>query len=546
MKVYEALAEAFVAEGATDVFGLMGDGNMSWTAALVKHPTIQMYDVRHEAAALTMADGWSRAKGITGVCTVTCGPGLTQLATPLVVASRARTPIVIFAGEAPESYELQRLDQRRFAEAAETGFVRVNSPDGARDAVRNAFNQARLESRPVILSAPFDMQELEYEAFGEYVPSTSLGPEQRIEPDRTRLAEAVRIVTESSKPVIIAGRGALASGARESILRLGDRIGALFATTLLAKGLFGENDYAAGIAGVFATLGVTELFTQADCVIGIGASLNSFTLEDGYLFSNARFIQIDSQQQVIMGTGRSAESYLRADARTGVDALEAALAAQNFRSQGFRTPQTRQALQGEIDGAVFELDSGTVDPREAMSVLDETLPGEVGFVSGVGHFFSFAAMHMRKPRTPTLAAVQFGCIGQGLGTAMGAVVASKKPLALVEGDGSALMHIQELDTIARYNLPLLVVIANNEALGSEYYKLEVHGHDRALAQIATPNLAAVANGMGCRGREARTIADFRSAVEEFVAKPGPMLVDLHVSRTVMSVPYRRIHYGQTA
>src|SRR5262249_38017912 len=124
--------------------------------------------------------------------------------------------------------------------------------------------------------------------------------------------------------------------------------------------------------------------------------------------------------------------------------------------------------------------------------------------------------------------------------------ATQQPLVAVEGDTSILMHIQELDTAARYNLPLLVVVMNNEALGSEYYKLEVHGHDPMLGTLRTPNLAAVAEGFGCRGRRAATLDELKAAVEEFVANPGPMLIDLRVSRSVISVPYRRMFYGATA
>ena len=91
MKVYEAMAEAFAAEGTTAVFDLMGDANMYWLNALAGRG-VAIYDVRHEGAGLAMADGWARVTGEPGVCSTTSGPGTAQLATTLVVASRARTP----------------------------------------------------------------------------------------------------------------------------------------------------------------------------------------------------------------------------------------------------------------------------------------------------------------------------------------------------------------------------------------------------------------------------------------------------------------------
>ncbi len=97
MKVYEALADAFVKEGVTTIFGLMGNGNMYWWHALDQRLVVRVYETRHEGSALTMAEGWARASGQPGVCTVTQGPGLTQLGTALTVATRAKVPLVVFA-----------------------------------------------------------------------------------------------------------------------------------------------------------------------------------------------------------------------------------------------------------------------------------------------------------------------------------------------------------------------------------------------------------------------------------------------------------------
>src|SRR6187402_2578248 len=130
MKVYQRLAQAFKAEGCTATFGMMGDGNMYWVHELHKIG-IKVHEVRHEGAGLGMADGWARVTHTPGVATATCGPGVSQLATALLTASRAESPLVTFVGEHPtndDEYN-QRLDQSRFAAACEAGFVRLNSPD---------------------------------------------------------------------------------------------------------------------------------------------------------------------------------------------------------------------------------------------------------------------------------------------------------------------------------------------------------------------------------------------------------------------------------
>src|SRR5688572_6212748 len=107
MKVYEAVANAFVREGVTTVFGLMGDGNMSWAAVMSAKRGVRIIDVRDEGAALSMAEGWARATGKVGVCNVTHGPGITRMTTSLVAATKARVPVVVYTSRTHFNNEWQ-------------------------------------------------------------------------------------------------------------------------------------------------------------------------------------------------------------------------------------------------------------------------------------------------------------------------------------------------------------------------------------------------------------------------------------------------------
>src|ERR1044071_3416701 len=202
MKVYESLARAFAAEGVTAVFGMMGDGNMYWWQAL-DDCGVRTFEVRHEGAGLGMADGWARATHTPGVATATCGPGVTQLATALVTAARAQSPLVAFVGESPTTDEeySQRYDQSRFAEACETGFVRVLSPDTAYDNVRKAFYLAKMQSRPIMLSAPMDTQQKAMDDDEEYIPSSAVIPTALAYPNPTTVDQAVDMIANAKHPV---------------------------------------------------------------------------------------------------------------------------------------------------------------------------------------------------------------------------------------------------------------------------------------------------------------------------------------------------------
>jgi len=547
MKVYERLAHAFKAEGTTATFGMMGDGNMYWIYALDRLG-VKIHEVRHEGAGLGMADGYARTTHTPGVATATCGPGVTQLATALVTASRAHSPLVAFCGEAPsvDDEYAQFLDQSRFAAACESGFVRLVTPDQADDVVRKAFYLAKTKNRPIMLSCPMDIQQNKFEDDDEaYKPSSTLFTRGAVHPDAKALEQAADMVAGAKKPVIIVGRGAQWAGAGPAVLKLGDRIGALILTTLLTKTFLNESEYHAGISGLYGSRPAMHLCHEADLVIGVGASLNRHTLENGYMYPEARYVHIDSKPHRMMGGGRAADCYLQSDARIGVEELEKLLASRGVKLAGYRTPDVKaQLVNHNADRTEFEMDPGTVDPREAVIALDQIVPPDIGVLSGSGMTSAFCSMLMTRRRGLVQGGHFFGCIGQMLPAAMGAVVATGKPAMLIDGDASVMMHLAEFETAVRYNMPLLVIVMNNEALGAEYYKLDAHKMETRGSQITTPDLGKVAVSFGGRGRKATTIDELSSAAKEFVAKPGPMMVDLRISKSVPSVPYRRLHYGR--
>ncbi|MFF3566487.1 thiamine pyrophosphate-binding protein [Nocardia jiangxiensis] len=547
MKVYEALANAFAAEGATHVFGMMGDANMHWMNALAGHGT-RLYEVRHEGAGLSMAHGFARATGRPGVVTTTSGPGTAQLATSMIVASRARIPLVAFCGETSlgDTSAVQYLDQRRFAAALECEFLQVTKADSAEDIVQQAFYRARTESRPVMISAPFDVQLQEFEGFNDYVPSTDLIRPPTLLPNPERIQRACELIAAAKRPVIIGGRGARGADAGAQILALQRRTGALLATTLQAKNwLYGETDYHVGIAGLFGSKVAMELLQEADCVIAVGASLNHYTIESGYLFPEASFVQIDTAPHLVMGNGRVADCYVQADAISGLTELTAALDARGVELEGFHTAEVHRRLTAPlIDPAEYRSGNGLLDPREAIAVIDAELPGEIGLVLGSGHQTDFGTMLFQRSREITSNYGMFGAIGQAPLLTIGIAVATGRPTFVVEGDASFLMHLSEFETACRYGLPVLVVVMNDEGLGAEYHKSKAKGLNAELALISTPELGAVAKSLGGNGATVRDTDELRAALAEYVRAPGPTVIDVRITRDVMSVPYRRIQYGE--
>jgi acetolactate synthase-1/2/3 large subunit len=544
MKVYEALARAFADEGTHAVFTMMGDANMHWLNALDRIG-VDIFDVRHEGAGLAMADGYARASGEPGVCSTTGGPGTTQLATTLVVASRARSPVVAFCGDSAvgDRHDAQHFDQRPFAEAVEAGFVRVDGAASACDAVREAFLRARSGPGPVILSVPQDIQQEEVKDTA-YEASLTAGREAEATLDEAEVERAVALIQQAERPIVLVGRGAMNAGAGLQVIALADRIGALIATTLHAKNWLADHPWHLGISGGYGTKAARELLSSADCVIVVGASVSPYTSDQGALFRDATVIQIDRRSDLVMGDGRRADYALTADARLGVEALLARLPVRERPSTGLRTARVADELaQAYNDDSFVELEPGTLDPRAACRLLDEAIPEHIALILGSGQQIRFPTMLMRRPRPLIMAQHHFGCIGQGLTTAMGAVISTGRPAMTIEGDAGLMMHLAEFETAVRYCLPLLVVAMNDQALGAEYHKSVAIGLDGNLTLIDTPDLGGVGVGLGGRGHLVRSLDELAVAATEFVDDPAPTLLDVRISRRVLSIPYRRAYYG---
>lgn len=539
MKVLDALARAFLDEGVTTLFSLMGDANMYWMASLFAQGEVRNVHVRHENAAIAMADGYARTTGRVGVATVTSGPGLTQVGTALIGAVRYRSPMVIFAGDvaAGDETALQYVDQRAFAATCGATYVSVTTASTCLDRVRDAFTIARERSTPVVLAVPMDVQEEMLPFEYEYGPRPLL--RGKTIPDADALDAAAGMIASSTRPIIIVGSGAVQGDAVAAIHRLGDRIGALYATTLLAKGVMDDQPHALGIAGTFATPIAEEQFRKADLVIGVGASLNRFTTQDGHLYPGARTLQIVDRPPVDVLAATPATLHLQGDAASTVLALEAVLASGDHTHGGFRTathfpdgvPTTVHSWP-----EAREDDESRMDPRTLVEVLERSLDPGTLVVSGAGHFWSFTnnGLSGRDGRR-FLFALGFGAIGQALPTAIGAAIGfPESPVVVIDGDSSILMHLVELDTAVRAGVNLLVVVMDDDAMGSELHKLVLRGVDTAAAIIPTPDLEQIAAGLGATGVVAHTADHVASAIKAH-ERTGVTLIDAKITDRVVDV-----------
>jgi acetolactate synthase I/II/III large subunit len=550
LQVSDMLARAFAAEGVEVLFTLMGDANMYWSVAMSKLPGMEIVHARHEHCAVAMADGYARATGKVGVASTTCGPGFTQIMTALTIAARGNVPLVVFAGDAPiaASWYLQQIDMAPLTLACGAHYVAVKHVDRLLDNVREAFQVAQAEQRPVVLSVPMDMQKQPWPHLTDYTPSCELVPTaQRPIPDPVIVDRVIDMIAEAEKPIVLAGRGVIRSGAAPALEALAEQSGALLATSLLGKGLFDGNRYALDIAGAFASDFARERFAEADLVIGVGAALGHYTTEGGYLYPGARTVQIDTNPRGLWQGLRTADLHVRADARAAAEAIVARMKARGVSRAGFRSGDMAKQIAGDSpDSKEFKVQPSTVDPRKAVLELDQAIPKDWDIVVGAGHYFSIVMTHMKGRAADKYHVVNdFGAIGSGLPAAIGVAQArGDGKVMLVEGDGSLMMHVQELETIRRHGIRLLISVINDGGYGAEFHKFRAHGVDPAAAIHGRGDLAGVATGFGLRSAAVTEMGRFAPLFREHQAANIGTLWDIHTDDLIPSRAYRRVHYGE--
>jgi acetolactate synthase-1/2/3 large subunit len=301
-------------------------------------------------------------------------------------------------------------------------------------------------------------------------------------------------------------------------VKLADRVGALLATSLQGKGYFAGHPWDIGIAGAFASAPSEQLLAEADFVLGVGAELGYYTTEGGLLFPSAEVARIDIKAMpeeigVIPGL------YVQADGRKAVAAINEALESRQVRKEGLRTAATRAVL--DAPDHRFDAPKDGLDPRALARNLGAALPKGALFTVGAGHFFTW--------------------IGVAIGTGAGN---PKRQHIAVEGDGSLMFNIQELETIVRHKMQMVLIVWNDEGYGAEVHKLVAKGFNEKLAQWESPDFVALAKAFGGDGVLLKDPLEIGGAIAEGLRKGGLYLIDARVSPTTPTEPYAKVHFGR--
>ena len=538
---HDAVAQALVDHGVDTVFGVLGDGNLFIGENLQRQHGVNLVGATHEANAVCMAEGWAKATGRLGVATVTHGPGLTNTITALVEGVKNETPMLLVAGDTPVENEqhLQNLDQHALVVATGAGFQPVRNVETIAEDVSTAVRRAHAERRPIVVNVPLNIEwdEVDYE------PRPALNsPPVRLAPDPDQLESALGIIASSARPVILAGRGAVLSGAREVLIELGDALGAPLATSLLGTGFFSDQPFNLGIHGTLSHEIAGETLAMADCLIVFGASLNFFTTDYQSLLAGKRVVHVNLDPSHIDRHATVAAGVV-GDATVVAEAMIALLKEAEHQPSSFRTADLEKKLQEFDLSDSYEDKSydGAVDPRTLTRQLDAGLPQDRQVVVDAGRFM-LDALTMSVPNPRDLVTSHgFGAIGLGMSTAIGAAVAHPtRPTVLCIGDGGYMMGgLTELSTAVHLGLDLIVIVYNDGSYGAEHIQLVTKGMDPAASLHEWPDFCAVAESMGCDTAKITSLDDIDAALEVVKNRqPGrPVLIEASTDPDVVSAIY---------
>ncbi|NKY24950.1 thiamine pyrophosphate-binding protein [Nocardia gamkensis] len=522
MRVRELLVKALVGEGIDTIFALMGAANRNLMCDLGMPDRARVVQGRHEAAVVSMADGYARFNRQVGVALVSAGPGLTNTATALAVARSHRSPVLVLAGDVPmqDTNNPQCLDQLAFGRVLAGGAGKIACSDCWHIEWARAIATLR-EELPYVLSLPVDVQE----SLGpDVLPAEDMPtPTDEVVPG---LAAAAGLLVGSGQVGIVAGAGAV--DASDELCRLADRLGAVLTTTIRAAGLFAGHSMDAGVLGALGDGRALQALMRCDVILAVGTSLHRLAVPD--LPEQVRIVRVDTDAVVAISAPPT-HSVLETTVLHATTLLNEML---SDKPREEASPWIRRILtrRSPIDDRPWLDREDAVDPRHALADLAALLPNRRGVVIGGGHCAMTACQMITPTRHDewTCASIDFGAIGQSLPIAIGACFARPDlRIFLITGDGDLMMSVAELDTAVRHQLALTVIVLNDNGFGQERHDLQTHGQPTCYADYRSPDFASLATALGARGHRIAGPNQLSDLEQALNPAQGVVVIDIQIT-----------------
>ena len=527
----EILIKSLLDEGVDTVFGYPGGAVLNIYDYLYKYKDkIKHYLSCHEQSAAHAADGYARSTGKVGVCIATSGPGATNLVTGIATAYMDSVPLVAITGNVAKNL----LGKDSFQEVDITGITMpitkhnfiVKDINNLQETIRKAFYIAR-EGRPgpVLIDIPKDITSDKTE-YKDLKP-LEVEPKSKHITDNV-LKEVAKYINESSKPFIYAGGGIINSNATEELINFAEKLNAPVATTLMCRGaISSEHRLNTGMIGMHGSNASNILATKADLIIALGARFSDRVISNRKFIKNAKVIQIDVDPAEI-NKNVKVDSFIIGDIKTALQRLTPLL----------DDKKNQEWLDTLDDLKVLDVAKNSNDdveeltPKFLLNKLSEIDKGDFIIATEVGQHQMWTAQffNFKSPRT-LISSGGLGTMGFGLGAAIGAKVANpEKTVFNIAGDGSFGMNCNEFATAVKYNIPIKIIVMNNNSLGmvrqwqSFFYEAR---YSQTTLDRAT-DFVKLAEAFGGVGFRVEKRDDLENVLNEALSINKPVIIDYRI------------------
>lgn len=541
----EMVVQSLRDEGVEYLFGYPGGAVLDIYDAIHTLGGIEHILVRHEQAAVHMADGYARATGKVGCVLVTSGPGATNAITGILTAYTDSVPMVIISGQVMSGL----IGRDAFQECDMVGISRpvvkhsfiVKKAEDIPGILKKAFYIASTgRPGPVVVDIPKDTVNPTLKYPYEYPKSVELRSyNPTVNGHKGQIKKALKALLVAKKPVLFVGGGAIAAGCHEELTQFAQRLNLPVTSSLMGLGVYPSTDKQfLGMLGMHGTYEANTAMHESDLILGVGVRFDDRTTNnlDKYC-PNAKVIQIDIDPTSISKNVPAAIPIV-GNAKNVLDEFLSLLGEEiGSRPQNHLEDWWKQIDEWKAKKCLdFDRTSSVIKPQQVMEAVYRITKGQAYVASDVGQHQMFAALHypFDLPRR-WINSGGAGTMGFGLPAALGVKLAHPDATVVcVTGDGSIQMNIQELSTATQYSIPVVVICLNNHFLGmvKQWQDLIYSGRHSQTYMNSLPDFVKLAESYGHVGIQISTPDELESKLQEaFSIKNKLVFVDINVDET---------------
>ncbi|BAQ62859.1 acetolactate synthase large subunit [Geminocystis sp. NIES-3708] len=540
-----ALMDSLCRHGVKHIFGYPGGAILPIYDELYRFEAkgeLHHILVRHEQGAAHAADGYARATGKVGVCFGTSGPGATNLVTGIATAHMDSIPMVIITGQVPRdaigSDAFQETDIYGITlPIVKHSYVARHARDIAWIIAEAFYIASTGRPGPVLVDIPKDvgLEECEYVPVnpGEvklsgYRPTVKGNPRQ--------INAAVELIACAKKPLLYVGGGAILSNAHAQIKELAERFQLPVTTTLMGLGAFDEhNPLSVGMLGMHGTAYANFAVSECDLLIAVGARFDDrVTGKLDEFASGAKVIHVDIDPAEV-GKNRRPDVPIVGDVRQVLEQILQRARELDLPVKDTLTDDWLAKIDTWKQNYPLEIPhpEDSLSPQEVIVEVGRQAPNAY-YTTDVGQHQMWAAQFLKTGPNRWISSAGLGTMGFGLPAAMGAKVAvPDEEVICISGDASFQMNLQELATLAQYNIKAKIVIINNRWQGMVRQWQETFYGERYSSsnmEIGMPDFALLAKAFGVKGMDVTQRSELSGAITEMLAHDGPVLLNVQVKR----------------